>query len=136
MWFRFTGTTLTHKPAFRQIITAAVSVSETRPASGGRDARLRGAADVRCRGAVALGDPGVRDPGPEERFHARCGHRPGHEVALTVTAAHLTQLGELTRLLDALGHDLHAEVAAHLHDGLGEHRQHGVLAEAGDEGRV
>ena len=29
MWFRFTGTTITHKQASRQIITAIVSASET-----------------------------------------------------------------------------------------------------------
>ena len=58
MWFRFTGTTITHKQASRQIITAVVSASETTCpgiSSWFRPPRRR-------RGDQAAGTPGLAVP--------------------------------------------------------------------------
>src|SRR5208283_3238061 len=70
---------------------------------------------------------------PDQGLHSGGAHRPGHQEPLAVAAAHLAQGGELARLLDALGDDLQAEVAADLHHGPGQQGERVVVAEAGHE---
>src|SRR3984957_5545758 len=73
---------------------------------------------------------------PHEGFDAGGGHRPGDQEALPVVAGPLAQRAELAGLLDALGDDPQAELAADLHHGLGQQGQGVVVAEARHERRV
>src|SRR6185503_12377837 len=76
---------------------------------------------------------GVLARRPDQGLHAGGTHRPAHQESLAVAAAHLAQRDELARLLDALGDDPQAEVAADLHHGPGQQAERVVLAEAGHE---